>query len=395
MALDYLFSNDLFRVPYPKVATVLITSHQSIDDIPASQWNALLEDGYPFLQHEVLSAMEKHDCVGEHTGWLPRHLTITDQGRLIGAIPIYEKHNSWGEFVFDHAWADAYYRAGIEYYPKLVNAIPFTPASGRRILVDRQQQETITPKIIDAAKTLLDEGGYSGLHCLFPSPEAYTTLNQQGAVSRNDCQFHWHHRGYENFDDFLGTLKPKKRKNIRQERRKVADAGLNIRRLNGHTANEQDWADFTRLYALIYNRKYGMPAFNHHYFMEVALAIPGQIHLVLVDDGSRALAGALMYSDHNTLYGRHWGCDSYVDCLHFEVCYYQGIEMCIENGWQRFDPGAQGEHKIARGFEATLMQSLHWMTDSPFNDAIAQFVSQEQKGVQRYINAVIQHSPYR
>ena len=339
--------------------------------------------------------MESHGCVGERTGWFPKHLSYVENGRLVGAMPLYEKHNSWGEFVFDHAWAQAYYHAGLAYFPKLVNAVPFTPAMGQRILTHPDNKAPVISRLVKTFNYLADSQQYSGVHCLFPAAEDYDQMNQQGAITRNDCQFHWYNQGYGNFDAFLSTLKSKKRKNIRQERRKVSEADINIRRLDGHDATEKDWIDFTGLYHRIYHRKYGAPAFNHHYFIDIAKKIPSQVHLVLADDGTRNLAGALMYSDDTTLYGRHWGCDQYVDCLHFELCYYQGIEMCIENKWHRFDPGAQGEHKVARGFVPTSTRSLHWMANSPFYGSIKQFAAHEQAGVQRYIDTVIRHSPYQ
>lgn len=367
----------------------------SIDEVQSDEWNQLVQQQYPFLQHGFLNAMEQHACVGEHVGWIPRHLVYRDDaGKLLGAMPLYEKNNSWGEFVFDHAWADAYQRYGLEYYPKLINAIPFTPAMGQRFIAEDSQRERIANIMVSAVSTLAEENEYSGVHCLFPQSDDFEVLNCQGAVSRNDCQFHWHNRDYANFDDFLKSLKPKKRKNIKQERRKVEDAGITIRRLNGNTASSKDWLDFTRLYELIYNRKYGMPAFNQSFFMSVAQSFPEQVLLVLADAGQQCIAGALMYCDDTTLYGRHWGCDGYVDSLHFEVCYYQGIEFCINNGLKRFDPGAQGEHKVARGFEPTRTQSLHWLTSSPFNQAIRQFVEREQAGVQNYIDAIKSHSPF-
>ncbi len=371
-----------------------IRVQSNIDDIPGRQWNRLVKDKYPFLQHTFLSALEKHGCVGAHAGWIPRHLGYMHNGRLIAAMPLYEKHNSWGEFVFDHAWASAYQRAGMDYYPKLLNAIPFTPASGQRILSGGDNQKATAGVLVSAANTLAKDGGYSGVHCLFPSNADFNNLNQYHAVCRSDCQFHWHNQQYNHFDDFLGALKSKKRKNIKQERRKVAESGVKIRRLDGHTASEKDWSDFTRLYRRIYERKYGMPAFNQAFFMDIARAMPAQIQLVLAVRGRVCLAGALMYCDDTTLYGRHWGCDRYIDCLHFEVCYYQGIEFCIEKGLKRFDPGAQGEHKIPRGFVPTRTRSLHWMADSPFSQAIAQFVEREQTDVQRYIEALAAHSPY-
>ncbi|WP_424947557.1 GNAT family N-acetyltransferase [Candidatus Spongiihabitans sp.] len=371
-----------------------IEVHSSMDAIPVAEWNALISGNYPFLQHAFLRALEKFSCVGAHVGWIPRHLVYSKNNQIMGAMPLYEKHNSWGEFVFDHAWADAYQRYGVEYYPKLVNAIPFTPASGQRILLNSENDKETARLLVAAVNTLVNEGNYSGIHSLFPATKDFAILNQQQAISRNDCQFHWYNQGYTCFEDFLGRLKSKKRKNIKQERRKVADAGVKIRRLDGHTASADDWHDFTALYQKIYDRKYGMPAFNQAFFMEVARAMPDQIQLVLAARDRHCVAGALMYCDDATLYGRHWGAEHYIDSLHFEVCYYQGIELCIEKGLQRFDPGAQGEHKIARGFAPTRTQSLHWMAQSPFTRAIAQFVEREQSGVQRYIDAVSAHSPY-
>jgi predicted N-acyltransferase len=373
---------------------VNIVVQSKIDDISAPQWDALVSNKYPFLQHAFLSALEKHGCVGNAVGWIPRHLSYFKNDQLIAAMPLYEKHNSWGEFVFDHAWADAYQRVGLEYYPKLVNAIPFTPASGQRILFGNCKQQDAATILVAAANSLVEQGKYSGIHCLFPSITDFDLMNQQNAVSRNDCQFHWHNQDYDSFDGFLAALKSKKRKNIKQERRKVAEAGIEIQRLDGHTASEKNWFDFTRVYQKTYDRKYGMPAFNQQFFMQVAESIPDQIQLVLAFKDQTCLAGALMYSDGSSLYGRHWGCEQYVDSLHFEVCYYQGIEFCIERGLQRFDPGAQGEHKVARGFVPTRTQSLHWLGKSPFNQAIAEFVEREQSGVQHYIDAVSAHSPY-
>ncbi len=368
----------------------------SIDEVSGRQWNRLIRGNYPFLNHGFLSAVERADCVGERVGWIPRHLVCQRDGALVAAMPLYEKHNSWGEFVFDHAWADAFHRYGVQYYPKLINAIPFTPASGQRILIaDGQQRGKWAQALVGAAKTLAREHGYSGVHSLFPEPGDYELLNRLAPVSRHDCQFHWHNRDYTCFDDFLITLKSRKRKIILRERRKVIDADVQIEWLDGHSATAADWRRFTRLYQKIYDRKYGIPAFNTAFFTAVNEAMPGQVHLVSAKVDGKIVAAALLYSDDTTLYGRHWGCDRYVDCLHFEVCYYQGIEYCIRRGLQRFDPGAQGEHKIARGFEPTRTCSLHWMSDNPFNPAIRQFVRHERDGVQHYMEAAAAHSPYR
>jgi predicted N-acyltransferase len=368
---------------------------EGIEDVAAAQWDGLVRNNYPFLKHGFLAALEKHQCVGRAVGWIPRHLCYLDNGQLVAAMPLYEKHNSWGEFVFDHAWADAFQRYGIEYYPKLVNSIPFTPATGQRLLLAANNRQTLARNLIAATDTLMEQGPYSGVHCLFPDQEDFDLLDSAASVCRDDCQFHWYNRGYSSFDDFLVTLKSRKRKNIRQERRKVAAAGITIRWMDGASASEQDWHDFTRVYQKIYDRKYGMPAFNLGFFQQIALAMPQSIQLVLAEDPhGTVVAGALMYRDDTTLYGRHWGCDHYVDSLHFELCYYQGIEFCIREGLARFDPGAQGEHKIARGFEPVRTRSLHWMGNSPFSDAIRQFVEREQVGVKHYIDAVFDHTPY-
>ncbi len=378
----------------PESAGVAIRVCDSIDAISSQQWNRLVRGNYPFLNHGFLSAVEQFDCIGEQVGWIPRHLICQQDQTLVAAMPVYEKHNSWGEFVFDHAWADAFHRYGVPYYPKLINAVPFTPACGQRILIDGEHRQEWAQALIRAAKTCAREYRYSGVHCLFPEHSDYQLLNRLEAVSRYDCQFHWHNRGYTRFEDFLAALKSRKRKIILRERRKVADANVQITWLDGNEATEADWHAFTRLYQKIYDRKYGIPAFNLAFFTAVSQAMPDQIHLVSAKVDGHSVAAALMYSDDTTLYGRHWGCDHYVDCLHFEVCYYQGIEYCIRRGLERFDPGAQGEHKIARGFEPTRTHSLHWMSDNPFNQAIGQFVQLEQAKVQHYMEAVTAHSPY-
>ena len=373
-----------------------IQLHSRIADIPGTQWNTLVLDGYPFLRHEFLLAMETHGCVGEYAGWIPRHIAVYDNGnRLVGAMPLYEKHNSWGEFVFDHAWADAYHRAGLDYYPKLVNAIPFTPATGQRLLLPAENAAATGTRLLSGARQVMRLGEFSGIHSLFLGERDFGLLSSPETLLRIDCQFHWHNRDYASFEEFLATLKAKKRKNIRQERRRVRDAGVRLRRLDGHSASEGDWRTFTRLYRRIYDRKFGAPAFNLEFFLDVATRMPDQVVLVLADLDGETVAGALMFCDDHVLYGRHWGADRHVDCLHFEACYYQGIEVCIERGLQRFDPGAQGEHKLARGFMPTETRSLHWIAQDPFRHAIANFVTREQRGVRGYMDAAEAHSPYQ
>ncbi len=369
--------------------------YTAISEITADAWNALVRDNNPFLRHEFLNALEKHGCVGEKFGWLPRHIAVYEDDQLIAAMPLYEKHNSYGEFVFDNAWADAYERAGRDYYPKLVSAIPYTPATGQRLLSVAGREEQVWPLLLQTAMQLCAPTGASSFHALFPDCGEHHFFEQQGLLSRHDCQFHWHNDGYLDFDDFLSRLVSRKRNNIRQERRRVAQADINLRLLDGHSATSLDWRNFTRFYERTFAEKWGMATFNFGFFQELAQTLPDQIVLVLADSGSTCVAGALMYRSDTTLYGRHWGCIEQVDALHFEACYYQGIEYCIRHGLQRFEPGAQGEHKIARGFLPTLTRSSHWIADDDFRQPISNFVAHEREAVAEYLLQIEASSPYK
>lgn len=388
-----------------------ISIHSEINQIPAQSWNALVKDNNPFLRHEFLNALENNHCVGENTGWIPCHIAIhDDQNTLVGAMPLYQKYNSYGEFVFDHAWADAYQRHNLAYYPKLVSAIPYTPASGGRMLskldLSVSQTEDIYALLLQTVKQLCKEQSLSGFHCLFAEADEQAWLEKQelpGQVlpelmTRHDCQFHWHNRNYRSFDDFLAGLKPKKRKNIRQERRRVQQQNITLRQLNGHTASLQDWEIFAGFYQQTFLEKGGYPTLNEGFFAEVAQKLPNQTLLILADytdqqGNTQCVAGSLMYASNSKLYGRHWGCNEQFDKLHFEACYYQGIDYCIENNLQIFEPGAQGEHKIARGFIPTLTKSSHWLNNSPFQEAIEKFIEHEKSGVAHYMKAL--GSPYK
>jgi predicted N-acyltransferase len=366
-----------------------------ISDISAKSWNSLVHNNYPFLRHEFLNALEKHGCVGKTFGWIPKHIAIYEENQLIGAMAMYEKLNSYGEFVFDHAWIDAWQRAGLRYFPKFVAAIPYTPATGQRLLAPSERQEEIYPILLETALKMARKSGASGYHCLFLNRDEHRWLENQGMLTRHDCQFHWYNRDYASFDDFLMRLTHKKRKNIRQERRRVQAAGVTLRTLDGYTASDEDWQYFADFYNQIYEHHWGMPTLNYGFFREVAQTLPDQVVLVLADRDNRCIAGALMYRSDTTLYGRHWGCAETIDSLHFEACYYQGIDYCIEQGLQVFEPGAQGEHKIARGFTPTLTRSSHWIAESDFRRAIAAYVRHEQQGVSEYMQAVSGHSPYK
>ena len=246
--------------------SIELSSYSSIDRIDGSQWNALLTDSHPLLRHEVLLAMEVHQCIGEHTGWIPRYICAMEEGVLLGAVPLFEKHNSWGEFVFDHAWADAYQRHGLNYFPKLVAGIPFSPVFGQKFLVVAERKEEVREMLLQACMAVARQLKASSIHFLFPTTEEHTFLEANGLLVRHDCQYHWHNHNYTDFDDFLGCLSAKKRKNIRQERRKVNESGVTIRRLNGLTASAGDWQDFCHFYELTYERKWGATDLQPRFF---------------------------------------------------------------------------------------------------------------------------------
>lgn len=370
-----------------------------LDDIESAQWDGLLVHTDPFVQHAFLSALERHECVGDEYGWWPRHVTLwDDQGGLVAAAPMYLKNNSYGELVFDWAWADAYERSGRDYYPKLVMAVPYTPATGPRMLVrpgaDRQ---TCRQKLLEGAIDLAREKGYSSLHCLFPREEEMSALVGQGLSQRVGCQFHWHNRGYRSFDDFLSTLSAKKRKNIRQERRRVAQAGIELRRFHGDEMDEAMWGHWQRFYRSTFERKSGYPTLSESFFRELGRTMGRSIIIVFAyrKGSENPLAGALMFRSDTTLYGRHWGCDESYDGLHFEACYYQGLEYAIEQGLARFEPGAQGEHKVSRGFEPTSTYSAHWIAEPDFRAAVDKFVDHEHWMICEYMQELSQRLPYK
>ncbi|TEU20687.1 MAG: N-acetyltransferase, partial [Gammaproteobacteria bacterium] len=366
----------------------------AIDEIDIQSWNNLIPDNNPFCRHEFLSALEHNHCVGEQFGWIPRHVAVYDEKVLIGAVILYEKYNNYGEFVFDHVWQNAYEKYGLNYYPKLVSAIPYTPASGVRFLVSNDNEKRVFPILLDTIYKICEKIGASSFHCLFTNNET-PWLAKQALSIRHDCQFHWHNQNYDCFDDFLANLKQKKRKNIRQERSKVVNAGVTIRQLDGNSATDADWQNFSNFYKQTFLEKSGTPTLNLNFFKQIAKTMPDQVLLFLADIGDECIAGSLMFCSDTHLYGRHWGCNQQVDYLHFEACYYQGIEYCIKHKLQVFEPGAQGEHKVARGFMPTLTESAHWIKDEGFKEPIKHFCEQEQQHIAHYIKQVNEHNPYK
>jgi uncharacterized protein len=374
-----------------------LTTHSAIADLPAEQWNRLAGDDSPFLRHEFLDAMERHACVGESLGWVPQHLALRDQdGRLVAAAPCYLKFNSYGEFVFDWSWADAYRRKGLRYYPKLVVASPYTPATGPRLLTGNSpERERYARTLIQGAIRVAEDAGVSSLHWLFTAGDEQTLLERQGLLRRVGCQFHWHNRDYGSFDDFLGTFTAEKRKKVKRERRRVSEAGVRVRRILGDQVTEAEWATFHRLYCDTFDKRGGIPTFSLPFFQTIGETMGESLLLVLAEYDKNIVAAAFDLIGARSLYGRHWGCFQDFHSLHFEACYYQGLEYCIENGLARFEPGAQGEHKVSRGFLPIPTWSAHWIADPAFHDAIARFVSLEAEGMDDYLQEMRTHSPYR
>lgn len=371
-----------------------VTTHSAISEIAAADWNRLCGTDYPFLRHEFLAALEESGCVSAATGWQPVHLSLHEQGQLVGVMPLYLKNHSWGEYVFDWAWADAWQRHGLEYYPRLVTAIPFTPASGPRLGLTLEQSRGVQA-LTAAVRQLCQRYEASGWHGLFVEPELAETLANQGLTRRLGCQYHWFNRGYGSFADYLGEMTSRKRKNLRKEREKVARQGVTLRRVEGEQISEEMLDLFHDFYQTTY-LKHGMRGYlNRAFFSRLRQSLAEHLLLILADHGDRTVAGALCLRSQDTLYGRYWGCLAEYDSLHFETCYYQGIDYCIEQGLQRFDPGAQGEHKIQRGFEPVATWSCHWIEEAGFRPAIQAFTAEEARQLRLQMTELAHLLPFR
>ncbi len=370
----------------------------SIGDVSAGAWNAL--DGVvnnPFVCHEFLHGLESSGCVGEKWGWHPRHLLLEDdKGKLLGAMPLYLKDNSYGEFVFDWSWADAYQRAGLAYYPKLVSGVPYSPVTGPRLLVaDGVDKSEIKRQLGKAALDFAREQCTSSLHILFTEEEDTAALERCGMMRRTGTQFHWFNRGYRDFDDYLSTFTSTKRKKLKRERRRVAEQGIEIEVLNGHQISEQQWRIFTRFYLSTFEKHWGYATLNEGFFRHLGQSMPDSVVLVMAKHRGEYVAAALSLRSNDTLYGRHWGCSEAFHSLHFELCYYQGLEYCIANGLKRFEPGAQGEHKVGRGFEPVPTWSAHWLAEPRFAAAVSSYLAHEHEAMLEYMDELRGRLPYR
>lgn len=368
----------------------------SINSISQDNWQALSLQQNPFVSYMFLAALENHDCL-QPWGWQPRFLVINDKKRVpVAALPMYLKDNSYGEFVFDWAWADAYARHGLAYYPKLVVAVPYTPATGPRLLVHPQHDTAaLRTLLIDEALAYAKSIEVSSLHYLFTSESDTKQLEQAGLLLRSGCQFHWHNNHYANFDAFLATLSSRKRKQIRKERRDVANADIQIELLHGRDTTDEHWDSFYTFYTDTFARKSGYATLTKAFFIALSKSMPDQVILVLAKHQNNYVAGTFNLLGGDTLYGRHWGCSQHFSGLHFECCYYQLIDYCIQHGIQHFEAGAQGEHKLSRGFLPTTTWSAHWLAHPEFSKVIAEFLNHEQKGIQNYIDVLNEHSPFK
>ncbi|MBP2313198.1 GNAT family N-acetyltransferase [Azospirillum soli] len=360
------------------------------------QWDACAGPDNPFLSHAFLLALEESGSATRGTGWQPSHLAALDAtGRIVGAVPMYLKSHSYGEYVFDHSWAHAYERAGGSYYPKLQVAVPFTPVPGPRLLVAPEAGEAIYAALIQAMEEVARRYDVSSVHVTFPIEGDWTRLGEAGWLQRTGVQYHWENRGYASFDDFLGTLRSGKRKSIRKERREVAESGVRLHTLTGDELKPEHWDAFHRFYMETADRKWGGGYLNRAFFRLLGETTGDRVALVMCEDKGEWVAGALNLIGADTLYGRNWGSDGSYRFLHFEACYYRALDFAIERGLKRVEAGAQGEHKIQRGYLPVPTYSAHWVKDAGFRRALAAHLERERAAVEAETEALMELSPYR
>ena len=370
----------------------------TLAEIAPTDWDAIVDasSGNPTLRHAFLQSMIEAGCTTPDTGWLPQFLTLWREieGRecLCGAVPLYLKTHSYGEYVFDWAWAEAYQRHGLDYYPKLLAAVPFTPCTGSRLIARTAADRKI---LIDGVINLARQNDVSSLHVLFPNATEHELLTDAGMMPRTSIQFHWRNERYRSFDDFLATMSHDKRKKLKQERRKVAEAGIRFRRMVGSEIMAADWDFFANCYGRTYREHLSTPYLNRKFFGLIGERMPENILLIVAERGGKPIASALNLWDESALYGRYWGTTEFHSGLHFETCYYQALEFCIERGVQVFEGGAQGQHKLARGFLPVKCHSAHWLKDARFAHAVEDFLQRESGGIEQYANDLEGSSPFK
>ena len=367
----------------------------SLSEIGQPAWDRLLElqiDTNPFLSFAFLDALHESGSASIASGWQPQFVTLWDDAGLAAALPLYVKSHSYGEYVFDWAWADAYQRNGLDYYPKLLSAIPFTPVTGGRLLA---RDKSARMALITTLSNIQESNRLSSTHILYPPQEQAEQLQQAGFMLRSGVQFHWLNNSYETFDAFLETLERKKRKNIRAERRKVQEAGVTFRHIAGKDATQEDWQFFKRCYDHTYAAHRSTPYLNLDFFLRIGATMPGNLLLIIAEKDGTPIASSLLVHDDQTLYGRYWGALEHIDCLHFETAYYQPLEFCIAQKIACFEGGAQGEHKMARGFLPQKTWSAHWLSHPGFANAIEDFLKRESSGIENYIDELNERNPFK
>lgn len=376
--------------------TMYIRIINTIDDVSAAHWNELHDNRNPFVTHEFLSSLEREQCVGDDTGWEPRIIIAEQEDQPVGAIPMYLKYHSMGEFVFDWAWAGAYSRSGLDYYPKLVIAIPYTPVTGPRLLLaDSPERNHIAEAMIDFALQYARDQEVSSMHWLFPNESDSQRLQRHGLLLRTDCQFHWKNAGYSSFDDFLSRLSSHKRKKLKRERRYVEEQGIRCEVIKGDGIIPSHLDTFYEFYQSTFYKKGHIAPLTRGFFKALGKRLPRSVVLIFAYHDSQCVAGAFFMRGPDTLYGRYWGCKEEFHSLHFELCYYRAIDYCIAHGIKHLEAGAQGEHKLMRGFYPTQTRSLHWIAHPAFRRAIEDYLVHETHEIEFYMNQTEKHLPYK
>ena len=374
---------------------VSITAHTTLSAFTAEEWDRLNTSGHPFISYGFLFALEQSGSVGEQTGWDILFLAARDKstGSLHGALPVYVKHHSYGEYVFDHSWAHAYERAGRQYYPKLLCGVPFTPVPGPRLLYNNDHPEVAT-QLLDALEQIARQNGLSSAHINFINDDDRKILAEKGWMIRTGVQFHWQNNGYKTFDDFLAKLSSRKRKTLKKERQSLTNNGVAFHQLTGKDITSAHWDRFYEFYLATIEKKWGGAYLSEDFFHQIGRTLADKILLIMAEKDNQLIAGALNFIGKDTLYGRNWGCSEDIPYLHFETCYYQAVEFAINTGLARVEAGAQGLHKVQRGYLPVFTYSAHWVAEQTFAEAIGRFLRQEHHAVEQDAQSILSSTPY-
>ena len=376
--------------------TFAIAAIDSILEIDAESFGRLVPASDPFLSRAFLAALERHGAAGPRLGWTPQHLAARNgNDEIVGLLPLYVKTNSFGEFIYDWSWARAFEQSGVPYYPKLFSGIPYTPATGARLCVCGRDGDNVRRALINAAISLAEQNQLSSWHVAFPSLPDQNALEAAGLLLRHDVQYHWQQRGWSDFGDYLSSFASDKRRKVKAERRKVADAGIEIEVLTGDAVAPDLWVLIHALYASTFDKFGNYPALSEQCLAEIGAALGDRMVVFVARRNGQPVATSLCFRNDDTLYGRYWGAAERIDGLHFELCYYQGIDYCLRHGLQKFEPGAGGEHKIARGFEPVQVTTLHWIADSRMREVLRKHLQRSSDAVEQYAADAGAHLPFK